>query len=212
MPETYPVTGEQPGPDQHVVPSVSSVLVCDEWSVAGQALCNVLRAGPSRAEIRLVMDGFALADAFAEKPADLVMIGYRVGLTGAAQATDLLLSLFPEALVIAVGPAAAHHLLLAAVARGARGLMIWNPCREVPLPITGGQHRVGPEHRVRLSERELQVLQGMAEGQSNREIGRELYLSEDTIKTHARRLYGKLGARDRAHAVALGIRNNHLQR
>ena len=40
---------------------------------------------------------------------------------------------------------------------------------------------------------------------SNAEIGRELYLSEDTVKTHARRLFRKLGASDRAHAVALGL-------
>ncbi|WP_089155194.1 helix-turn-helix transcriptional regulator [Micromonospora sp. NBS 11-29] len=57
-----------------------------------------------------------------------------------------------------------------------------------------------------LTERELQVLLGMAEGKSNAEIGRELFVSEDTVKTHARRLFRKLGARDRAHAVAAGFR------
>lgn len=57
-----------------------------------------------------------------------------------------------------------------------------------------------------LTEREAQVLQAMADGKSNAEIGRELYLSEDTIKTHARRIFRKLGARDRAHAVAAGFR------
>ncbi|RIV38616.1 helix-turn-helix transcriptional regulator [Micromonospora radicis] len=59
---------------------------------------------------------------------------------------------------------------------------------------------------VGLTERELQVLLGMAEGKSNAEIGRELFVSEDTVKTHARRLFRKLGARDRAHAVAAGFR------
>jgi DNA-binding NarL/FixJ family response regulator len=60
--------------------------------------------------------------------------------------------------------------------------------------------------RPLLTERELQVLRGMADGKSNAEIGRELYVSEDTVKTHARRLFRKLGARDRAHAVAAGFR------
>ncbi|WP_216592909.1 helix-turn-helix transcriptional regulator [Verrucosispora sioxanthis] len=59
---------------------------------------------------------------------------------------------------------------------------------------------------IGLTERELQVLLGMAEGKSNAEIGRELFVSEDTVKTHARRLFRKLGARDRAHAVAAGFR------
>lgn len=55
-----------------------------------------------------------------------------------------------------------------------------------------------------LSERELQVLTRMSRGLTNGEIGRELFLSEDTVKTHARRLFRKLGVRDRAHAVAVG--------
>jgi DNA-binding NarL/FixJ family response regulator len=61
--------------------------------------------------------------------------------------------------------------------------------------------------RLTLTERELQVLRGMADGKSNAEIGRELFVSEDTVKTHARRLFRKLGARDRAHAVAAGFRS-----
>jgi DNA-binding NarL/FixJ family response regulator len=63
-----------------------------------------------------------------------------------------------------------------------------------------------PARRLVLTERELQVLHGMADGKSNAEIGRELFVSEDTVKTHARRLFRKLGARDRAHAVAAGFR------
>lgn len=52
--------------------------------------------------------------------------------------------------------------------------------------------------------RELQVLRGMSRGMSNGQIGRELNLAEDTIKTHARRLFRKLDANDRAHAVSIG--------
>jgi len=55
-----------------------------------------------------------------------------------------------------------------------------------------------------LTARETQILAGIAGGHTNAQIGRSLYISEDTVKTHARRLFRKLGARDRAHAVALG--------
>lgn len=55
-----------------------------------------------------------------------------------------------------------------------------------------------------LTDREHLVLLGMVDGKSNAEIGRDLYVSEDTIKTHARRMFKKLGARDRAQAVARG--------
>ncbi|WP_330164982.1 helix-turn-helix transcriptional regulator [Catellatospora vulcania] len=66
--------------------------------------------------------------------------------------------------------------------------------------------RMRPARSVTLTERELQVLRGMADGMSNAEIGAALFVSEDTVKTHVRRLFRKLGARDRAHAVATGFR------
>jgi DNA-binding CsgD family transcriptional regulator len=68
-----------------------------------------------------------------------------------------------------------------------------------------------PDFGDPLSFRELQVLQGMASGRSNGQIGATLFLSEDTIKSHSRRLFKKLGARDRAHAVWLGVVEGHLQ-
>ncbi|WP_371327760.1 DNA-binding response regulator [Modestobacter sp. DSM 44400] len=63
---------------------------------------------------------------------------------------------------------------------------------------------------VALSMREMQVLTGMSQGKSNAQIGRELYLSEDTIKTHARRLFRKLSVKDRAEAVATGFRRGMM--
>jgi DNA-binding NarL/FixJ family response regulator len=64
--------------------------------------------------------------------------------------------------------------------------------------------------QVALSMREMQVLTGMSQGKSNAQIGRELYLSEDTIKTHARRLFRKLAVKDRAEAVATGFRRGMM--
>jgi DNA-binding NarL/FixJ family response regulator len=54
-----------------------------------------------------------------------------------------------------------------------------------------------------LSERELDVLNKLARGRSNAEIGRELYISEATVKTHLTRILTKLGVRDRLQAVIL---------
>jgi DNA-binding NarL/FixJ family response regulator len=76
----------------------------------------------------------------------------------------------------------------------------------VPLQRSDPAAPEPPRRRVDLTERELQVLRGMSDGKSNAEIGRDLFVSEDTVKTHARRLFRKLGARDRAHAVASAFR------
>jgi DNA-binding CsgD family transcriptional regulator len=55
-----------------------------------------------------------------------------------------------------------------------------------------------------LTPREFEVLEGMASGLSNADIGEKLFISENTVKTHTRQLFRKLGARERTHAVALG--------
>jgi LuxR family maltose regulon positive regulatory protein len=53
-----------------------------------------------------------------------------------------------------------------------------------------------------LSDREIEVLQLIAEGLTNPEVGSRLYLSLHTVKTHTRNIYGKLGAHNRTEAVA----------
>jgi DNA-binding NarL/FixJ family response regulator len=92
-----------------------------------------------------------------------------------------------------------------------RGDLAVDPVTGRPVVWPGNEGAVAEAQptgrRLTLTERELQVLRGMADGKSNAEIGRELFVSEDTVKTHARRLFRKLGARDRAHAVAAGFRS-----
>jgi ATP/maltotriose-dependent transcriptional regulator MalT len=62
------------------------------------------------------------------------------------------------------------------------------------------------EQRPEPTAREIEVLQLVADGLVNREIAQRLFLSEETIKSHARHLYVKLQVRSRAHAVAVGFR------
>ncbi len=55
-----------------------------------------------------------------------------------------------------------------------------------------------------ITPRELEILQLIAEGLSNREIGERVHVSENTVKTHSSRVFDKLGARRRTQAVQLG--------
>ncbi|GAA3307186.1 response regulator [Nonomuraea dietziae] len=61
-----------------------------------------------------------------------------------------------------------------------------------------------------LTERELQVLQLVADGASNRQAAAKLFISEASIKTHLLHVYGKLGVRDRAAAVGEAYRRGLL--
>lgn len=107
---------------------------------------------------------------------------------------------------------AAHILATPAVPAGApahEGVVAHGAVASAPTPVVARAElpaqSTGREE-VSLTKREVEVLVGMSNGRSNAQIGQELFLSEDTIKTHARRLFRKLGAADRAQAVAIGLR------
>ena len=76
--------------------------------------------------------------------------------------------------------------------------------REVMVPVPAGfvrdQARVAS---LGITPRELEILQLIAEGLSNKEIAARVFVSENTVKTHSSRLFAKLGARRRTQAVQL---------
>jgi DNA-binding NarL/FixJ family response regulator len=63
-----------------------------------------------------------------------------------------------------------------------------------------------PGARLGLTQRESEVLELMVRGLSNRAIGQKLYIGEETVKSHARGMYRKLGVQDRAQAIATALR------
>jgi DNA-binding NarL/FixJ family response regulator len=106
----------------------------------------------------------------------------------------LLKSARPDELVAAVRAAAAGETLLAPqITRRLIEAFVRRP------PI--GSHRA--PQLDSLTKRELEVLHHIACGRSNAEIARRLYVSDETVKTHASRVFMKLGVRDRTQAVIL---------
>ena len=74
-------------------------------------------------------------------------------------------------------------------------------------PLVGGAIVTAPESaNIRLTPRERDVLRQLAKGFTNAEIGRELFISAETVRTHVRKATAKLGARNRVEAVVNAFR------
>ena len=81
--------------------------------------------------------------------------------------------------------------------------------KEVPVPAANEPFTVNEEQlkQLGITKRELEILELIAQGMSNREIAEKLFVSENTVKTHSSRLFDKLSAKRRTQAVQIAKEN-----
>ena len=202
---------------------MTTVMICDDHRIVREGLRAFVESVPGVEAVTTAATGEeAIARYQADRP-DLILMDIHMPGIGGLEATRRLIQSHPEAAVVMLTAAEDRDQVAQAVANGARGYLHKDVSREELCAAVGqalgGSDLVEPTLRramtdraethvpaAKLTQREIEVLRGMSLGQSNAEIGRSLFLSEDTIKTHARRLYRKLEVNDRAQAVASGFR------
>lgn len=192
------------------------MLVCDDVAAEREAVRRAIAMIGGIDRVVTAASGEEALRRFASERPDVVLLDVRMPGLGGVETAKRLRAEHPEADVIMLASAHDADAVGVAVEAGARGYVAKDASHEEFAAILAlvfestpsGKVRVGQPtgRRPVLSAREQQVLEGITRGLSNAEIGRELFLTEDTVKTHARRLYRKMGAADRAAAVANGFR------
>ena len=202
---------------------MTTVLICDDHRIVREGLRQFVEDVPGVDRVLTAASGEEALARFAAEHPDLVLMDVSMPGLGGLEATRRLIADNPGANVVMLTAQDDRDHVAAAVTAGARGYLVKDVSREdlctAVAHALAGRDLVEPsvrralaERRTKddkgavLTERELQVLTGMSQGKSNAQIGRELFLSEDTVKTHARRLFRKMGVTDRAQAVASGFR------
>lgn len=196
-----------------------SVLVCDDSPAARHSLRRCMAMVPEIDSVSTAASGEELLARYPVERPDLVFLDVQMPGLGGLQSLKRLLDTHHKASVLMLTMGDSAKDVAEAVASGALGYVAKDASpQEFAAVLAAAKqptqpHGVPPQRETRtppLTERERQVLQGMSDGRSNAQIGHDLFLSEDTVKTHARRLFRKLQVSDRGHAVAEGFRNGVL--
>jgi DNA-binding NarL/FixJ family response regulator len=150
---------------------------------------------------------------------DITLMDLQMPEMSGIDAVNAIRAEFPEARLIILTTHAGDAQVSRGLRAGARAYVLKGLLRKELLEtiraVHAGQKRVSPEiaaeiaeHAVRetLTPREVDVLRLVAGGNANKEIAARLSLTEETVKSHLRNIMSKLGANDRSHAVAIGLK------
>ncbi len=200
------------------------ILIVDDHKVVRDGIRFMLRDAP---EVEIVGDAEsaeAMFEVIGADPIDVVLLDIRMeGMTG-LDALGRMASDFPQVRVLMLSMHDQPGYVRRAIELGAAGYLLKSAGREEILAaivaVSEGEIYVqsalmeplladvagAPRKSGRLSPREQQVLQLIADGFENKQIARELGLSEATVKTYLRGVFDRLDVSSRAEAVAVGLR------
>ncbi len=205
------------------------LLVVDDHPVVRDGIRGLFDDEPGFEVVGQAGGGREALARVARGDVDVVLMDLRMPGMGGVEAIGALRAAHPAVRVLVLTTYDSDRDVLPAIEAGANGYLLKDAPRAELIDGVRAAHEgrpvlaasvagrlmglLGPqrgEERPKLSERELQVLRAVADGRTNREIAAGLFISEATVKTHLLHLYEKLGARDRASAVALAYRSGLL--
>jgi two-component system NarL family response regulator len=171
-------------------------------------------------------DGREVLELYRRTRPDIVLMDLRLpGLSG-VEAIIALCKEFPECRVVVLTTYSCDEDIYRACQSGACSYLLKDtPKEEIvatiravhagrqPMPSNVAELLARRRQREELSHRELDVLESLVKGRSNKEIASALFISEPTVKTHLQNLFAKLGVQDRVGAVVSAIRHGivHLE-
>ena len=200
---------------QHVI----KILTVDDHHLIREGIATVIGSQRDMELIAQASGGIEAIQLYRQHRPDITLMDFRLPGMSGIDATIEICAEFPDARIIILTTFDGDVEVQRALEAGACGYFLKSlPADELIKAIRdvhSGKKRIQTELAARMVEhmgedrvtaREIQVLENVAAGQHNREIGERLFISEETVKVHLKRIMAKLGARDRTHAVAIANR------
>jgi DNA-binding NarL/FixJ family response regulator len=209
-----------------------NVVITDDHTLVRQGIRRYLEDADGIEVLGEASTGTEAVSVVGRARPDVAILDIRMPEMDGIQAAREITEAHPDTRVIMLTAHDDRRLLVEAVRAGARGYVLKardaeHLVRSVRLVAEGNlvidpdlvsvlaeelsQARERDRQAETLTDRELEILQLLAFGYTNRDIGERLYISPDTVKTHLEHVYQKLGASDRTAAVAEAFRRRLIE-
>jgi len=207
------------------MPDQIRILIAEDHDVVRDGLASVLAFQQDMTVAGHASNGHECVARFRELKPDVVLMDLSMPELDGVAAIGVIRTDFPDARILVLTTYDGDESVFRALENGARGYLL-KDCSTADLLAairkvhSGGTH-VSERAASRLAERalagggisprEVEVLNLIAAGKSNKEIAALLFVSEGTVKTHVLNIHQKLGVSDRTEAVVVAIRRGILR-
>lgn len=201
-----------------------SILCVDDHPLLREGITTLISNQPDMTLVAAAPNGQEAIRQFRNHKPDITLMDLRLPDMSGIDALVAIRAEFPEARVVMLTTFEGDAEIQRALKAGARAYVLKSmPPGElagVIRQVNAGKKPIPPQVAARLvehfsdealSEREIEVLRQVAEGNRNRDIGKRLFIAEETVKVHLKHIMDKLGAKDRTEAVAIAIRRGIIQ-
>jgi len=208
------------------------VLIADDHSLVRQGLRRYLDMAEDIDVVGEASNGEEAVAMVEKEQPDIVLLDIRMPGVDGLEAARMIRERFPNVGAIMLTAYDDRQFVVEAVRAGARGYVLKARDAEHLIQtvrlVAGGNMVIDPQLVVALAEelsqakerdrkaetltaREIEVLQLLAFGHTNKDIADQLFISPDTVKTHLEHIFEKLGASDRTAAVAEALRRRLIE-
>ena len=204
--------------------STIRVFSVDDHPLLREGIATLVNSQPDMELIAQASTGAEAVQVFKQHEPDVTLLDLRLPDMSGIDTLIAIRTEFPDARIIMLTTFEGDVEIQRALQAGARGYLLKNmppsELLDVIRQVHAGKKRIPPEIASQLAEhlsdetlteREVEVLKEVANGNRNRNIAEKLFISEETVKVHIKHIMEKLGAADRTQAVAIGVRRGIIQ-
>ena len=200
-------------------PAVIRVLIVDDHAIVQQGLAAIINEESDMAVIGQTKDGIEAIELFRQEQPDVTLMDLRMPQMAGVEAITAICAEFNSARIIVLTTYDGDEDICRGLRAGAKGYLLKdckpNELRTAIRTIHNGQQYIPSNvaaklvqriNNPKLTDRELEVLQLVAQGMSNLEISAALSISESTVKSNINRILSKLGVKDRTQATIIALK------